>query len=127
MLLLYEERIKELELLNGAEKGDSSFEEGGSLEDALVGTTMTDLKLQIRKLTRQLAARASDPATGTSADLEKKVKEAEGMKVRYEGEYLEEHREVLLLKKRLEEIMSGKSRLGDGWVLFSLISFCGIG
>jgi protein HOOK3 len=98
---------------------------GEELDDAVSGTTMTDLKLRIRKLERELKA-AKEGGGGAAGDgnklvvLENLLEDAQRMKKRYEGEYLKEHRETLLLKARMEEIMSGKSRLGDGYVFSSL-------
>ncbi|BGP45203.1 hypothetical protein JCM10450v2_001020 [Rhodotorula kratochvilovae] len=129
-LVLYEERVKELELGAGPKKrrdgpataeedeADEDAEAGGvgeELDDALSGTTATDLKLQVRRLQRELAR-----AQGGKADasrlvvLENLLEDANRMKKRYEGDYLQEHREKLVLNARLEEVMSGKSKLGDG-------------
>ncbi|GAA5846488.1 hypothetical protein JCM9279_006711 [Rhodotorula babjevae] len=125
-LVLFEERFKELELGQGAKKGarrggageDDEDDEGGfgdELDDALSGTTTTDLKLQVRRLQREL-----DRARGDKADssrlvvLENMLDDANRMKRRYEGDYLKEHRDKLILGARLEEIMSGRSKLGDG-------------
>ena len=128
-LVLFEERVKELELGQGAKKGaqrggageDDEDDEGGGvgdeLDDALSGTTTTDLKLQVRRLQREL-----DRARGDQADssrlvvLENLLDDATRMKRRYEGDYLKEHRDKLVLGARLEEIMSGRSKLGDGCV-----------
>jgi protein HOOK3 len=132
-LVLYEERVKELEEVGaGVVKKPSRRREstateleddgafagvGGELDDAISGTTMTDLKLQVRKLKREL-----DSATANKADaskivvLENLLDDANRMKARYEGDYLREHREKLVVAGQLEEILSGKSRLGDGYV-----------
>lgn len=130
-LVLFEERIKELELgsteakkaararrESGATEGedDGSFAGvGGELDDAITGTTMTDLKLQVRKLKRELETATANKADGSRiVVLENLLEDANRMKVRYEGDYLREHREKLVVSGQLEEIMSGKSRLGDG-------------
>ncbi|GAA5927997.1 hypothetical protein JCM10213_000945 [Rhodosporidiobolus nylandii] len=137
-LVLYEERVKELEAEGpkrprGRERRESTMTEGGAdvdesfaatgggvgeeLNDALSGTTTTDLKLQIRRLQRELEkAKANAGAADASrvVVLENLLDDAQRMKKRYEGDYLNEHREKLLLNAKLEEIMSGKSRLGDG-------------
>lgn len=126
-LTLYEERVKELEL--GEKKGskrtaradeddedDDEFEGvGGELDDAVSGTTMTDLKLKIRKLGRELEqAKANKADASRLVVLENLLEDSNRMKKRYETEYLKEHREKLVVEGKLEEIMSGKSRLGDG-------------
>lgn len=130
-LLLNEERVKELELGQGAKKGkgrsngqdeeeDDDDEAGGvgdELDDALSGTTTTDLKLQVRRLKRELARAKGDKADSSRlVVLESLLDDANRMKKRYEGDYLKEHRDKLVLAARLEEIMSGRSRYGDGCV-----------
>lgn len=132
-LTLYEERVRELEL-NGEgkkksvprrESDASGLNEeadevavggvGGELDDAISGTTMTDLKLQVRKLQRDLNAAQANKADGSRiVVLENLLEDANRMKSRYEQDALKEHREKLVLSSRLEEIMSGKSGLGNG-------------
>jgi len=87
---------------------------GGELNDALSGTTMTDLKLQIRKLKRDLEAASKNQAEASRIlVLENLLEDANRMKARYEADYLQGHREKLLLQTELEEIRSGRA-LGDG-------------
>ncbi|KAJ7756771.1 HOOK protein-domain-containing protein [Mycena maculata] len=87
---------------------------GGELDDAITGTTMTDLKLQIRKLTRELDAFKKNEADASRVlVLENLLEDANRMKGRYENDYLAAHREKLVLQRDLEEIRSGKS-MGDG-------------
>ncbi|EGU12783.1 hypothetical protein RTG_00801 [Rhodotorula toruloides ATCC 204091] len=133
-LVLYEEKVRELEMGDGAGKkrrpgaaerresgtdGDDSLAlEGGvaaELDDALAGTTTTDLKLRIRRLERELKNAKGDKADSSRLIvLENLLEDANRMKGKYEKDYLREHREKLVLNAQLEEIMSGKSRLGDG-------------
>lgn len=88
---------------------------GGELDDALTGTTMTDLKLQIRRLTRELeGARKNETDSSRILVLENLLEDANRMKSRYENDYLTAHREKLVLQRDLEEIRSGKS-FGDGY------------
>lgn len=135
-LVLYEEKVRELEMGDGAGKkarpgpggrresgvdGDDSLAlEGGvaaELDDALSGTTTTDLKLRIRRLERELKNAKGDKADSSRLIvLENLLEDANRMKGKYEKDYLREHREKLVLNAQLEEIMSGKSRLGDGCV-----------
>lgn len=90
---------------------------GGELHDAESGTTMTDLKLQIRKLKRELeAVRKNEADASRVLVLENLLDDANRMKSRYEADYLAAHREKLVLQRDLEEIRSGKS-MGDGYVL----------
>jgi protein HOOK3 len=89
---------------------------GGELDDAITGTTMTDLKLQVRKLKRELESiRKNEADASRVLVLENLLQDANRMKARYEGDYLAVHREKLVLQRDLEEIRSGKA-LGDGYV-----------
>lgn len=140
MLELYQERLRELELLSHrtptVTKGSDHEEESArstdiltedellanekslaldeELDDAITGTTMTDLKLQIRKLQRELqAVRRNEADASRILVLENLLDDAIRMKSRYEADYLAAHREKLVLQRDLEEIRSGKA-LGDG-------------
>ncbi|KIJ69598.1 hypothetical protein HYDPIDRAFT_80748 [Hydnomerulius pinastri MD-312] len=94
--------------------GEESFALDGELDDAISGTTMTDLKLQVRKLQRELEAVKKNEADGSRIlVLENLLEDANRMKSRYESDYLAAHREKLVLQRDLEEIRSGKA-LGDG-------------
>ncbi len=139
-LELYQERVRELELsshrpvasdqrkrqssqgtetgvvVQGDEEEDLSKRLGGELDDALSGTTMTDLKLQVRKLNKELEdLRTTQLGSGRVLVLENLLDDANRMKARYEADYLAAHREKLILQSELEEIRSGKA-LGDGFV-----------
>lgn len=90
---------------------------GEELDAALAGTTMTDLKLQVRKLQRELEAVKKKEADASRVlVLENLLEDANRMKARYEADYLAAHREKLVLQSNLEEIRSGKSFAGDGYV-----------
>ncbi|KIL69547.1 hypothetical protein M378DRAFT_69226 [Amanita muscaria Koide BX008] len=83
---------------------------GGELDDAIAGTTMTDLKIQIKKLERELdAVRKKEADASRVLVLENLLEDANRMKARYESDYLAAHREKLVLQMNLEEIRSGKS------------------
>jgi protein HOOK3 len=137
-LELYQERVRELELtstrpvgkaaradggaagnlteaeLLGTDEDDDTEGLGGELDDAIAGTTMTDLKLQVRKLKRELeAVRKNEADASRLLVLENLLEDANRMKGRYEADYLTAHREKLVLQSNLEEIRSGKS-MGDG-------------
>jgi protein HOOK3 len=136
MLELYQERMRELELTShrtpsttkptGREEhrenmteeelmGEESFALDNELDDALSGTTMTDLKLQIKKLQRELSAVKKNEVDGSRIlVLENLLEDANRMKSRYEADYLATHREKLVLQRDLEEIRSGKAS-GDGY------------
>lgn len=87
---------------------------GEELDAALSGTTMTDLKLQVKKLQRELEAVTKKEADASRVlILENLLEDATRMKSRYEADYLAEHREKLILQNDLEEIRSGKA-MGDG-------------
>lgn len=94
---------------------------GDELDAALSGTTMTDLKIQVRKLQRELDAVKKQEADASRVFvLENLLEDANRMKARYEQDYLAAHREQLVLQNTLEEIRSGKS-MGDGYVGCELI------
>jgi len=96
------------------DEGDSVQGLGGELDDALTGTTMTDLKLQVRKLQRELEGVKRDEADASRLlVLENLLEDANRMKTRYEDDYLAAHREKLVLQRDLQEIRSGKA-MGDG-------------
>ncbi|KAF9264940.1 hypothetical protein L218DRAFT_215160 [Marasmius fiardii PR-910] len=86
---------------------------GGELDDALSGTTMTDLKIQISKLKRELdSVKKNEADASKMLVMENLLEDANRMKQRYEADYLAAHREKLVLQRDLEEIRSGKS-VGD--------------
>lgn len=139
MLELYQERMRELELTSHRAPsttkptdreepqrdmttfteeelmGEESFALDNELDDALSGTTMTDLKLQIKKLQRELSAVKKNEVDGSRIlVLENLLEDANRMKSRYEADYLAAHREKLVLQRDLEEIRSGKAS-GDGY------------
>lgn len=143
-LELYQERVRELELQSHqrpsvaprktpaetAVHGDGFAAEGESmailedgddegglreeLDTVLSGTTMTDLKLQVRRLKRELeAVQKNEVDSSRILVLENLLEDANRMKARYEADYVAEHREKLVLQSAMEEIRSGKS-MGDG-------------
>lgn len=124
------DEFTEAELLGTAMQDAAEAEEeadhadhglGGELDDAISGTTMTDLKLQIRKLKRELDSVQKKEADASRVlVLENLLEDANRMKSRYEGDYLAAHREKLVLQRDLEEIRSGKS-MGDGYVFLSFL------
>ncbi|KAG8880218.1 hypothetical protein FRB97_000987 [Tulasnella sp. 331] len=97
----------------GQDGEDQDDDEGGlqgELDDAISGRTMTDLKLQIRQLMRDLeAAKSNQGEASRVLVLENLLDDANRMKARYEADYLSEHREKLVLQNELEEIRGGKS------------------
>ncbi|KAG2048744.1 HOOK-domain-containing protein [Suillus hirtellus] len=136
MLELYQERMREMELtshrapttsktqateplgnndeLTEEELLGNSFGLDGELDDAITGTTMTDLKLQVKKLQRELkSAKKNEADTSHILVLQNLLEDANRMKARYEADYMAAHREKLVLQRDLEEIRSGKA-LGDG-------------
>ncbi|OAV95003.1 hypothetical protein, variant [Puccinia triticina 1-1 BBBD Race 1] len=98
---------------------------GGELNDAIEGRTMTSLKLELRKLQREIKILRSaqdeddDGGNGTGKKsrylvLENLLEDANRMKRKYEDDYLKQYRETLVLTNQLEEIRSGKSMNGEG-------------
>lgn len=87
---------------------------GGELDDALSGTTTTDLKIRIRRLEKELEDFKGTKGKEDDSKLlvmESLLEDANRLKARYESEYLKEHREKLVLLSEMEEIRAGK---GDG-------------
>src|SRR5271170_459965 len=75
---------------------------------------MTDLKLRIRKLEKELEDVKGSKGKEEESKmlvLESLLEDAKRLKARYEEEYLKEHREKLTLIAELDEIRAGK---GDG-------------
>jgi protein HOOK3 len=122
---LYQERVRELELSRPAKahrpgkdahtKGEyldeDNVEQGLSdeLDGAISGTTMTDLRLQNRKLKRELESLRSNMVDSSQTMvLENMLEDAKRMKARYEADYLAAHREKLVLQRDLDEIRNGK-------------------
>ncbi|MBW0499557.1 hypothetical protein O181_039272 [Austropuccinia psidii MF-1] len=93
---------------------------GGELHDAIEGRTMTSLKLEIRKLQREIKIlRSSQGEDEVNSNqkylvLENLLEDANRMKKKYEDDYLKQYRETIILSNQLEEIRSGKSISGDG-------------
>jgi protein HOOK3 len=105
----------------GEEDEDLSNRLGGEPDDALTGTTMTDLKLQVRKLTRELEDLRTDQRDSSRVlVLENLLDDANRMKARYEADYLASHREKFVLQNELEEIRSGKA-FGNGYETLGLV------
>ncbi|KAG8811256.1 hypothetical protein FRC17_002555 [Serendipita sp. 399] len=132
---LFQDRVKELEL--GATPNRATFKGGardsivlgpgtplddelrglgGELDDALSGTTTTDLKLRIRKLEKELEDIKGSKGKEEESKilvLESLLEDAKKMKTRYEADYLKEHREKLTLAAEMEEIRAGKADGGE--------------
>lgn len=126
-LATFEERVKELEL--GKSRRRSKAEASGSESDegefgaALSGLSTTDLKLQVKRLERELAkatALSGIPTAAGDDDLKSSLEVAQRMRSRYESEWLTEHRAKLLLEARLDDIVSGRSEFGDGYAMACL-------
>lgn len=107
----------EAELL-GQSPDDDDVDRGlrAELDDAESGRTMTDLKIEIRKLKKELEGAKSNQSNSSDIlVLQNLLEDSNRLKARYEGENLAMHRENLILQKNLEDIRSGKA-LGDGLV-----------
>lgn len=131
---LYQERIQELELggsvakqrastggVNGSDGLTSSADVGSdddvdeNLEDAMSGTTMAGLKIQVRKLARELkVAQANKADASRLLVVENLLQDANKMKERYERDYLKEYQKNMKMQKQMDAIQEGKSDLGDG-------------
>ncbi|CAO1638164.1 unnamed protein product [Parajaminaea phylloscopi] len=137
-LQLYQERVQELELggarphrksgkasgngadgeANGSNEEDSDDDDvliGSDLDDALQGTTMTDLKLRIHALSRELKDSKRNRADGSRiVVLENLLEDAQRQRKKFEADYWNEYKERLRLAGQLEKVRSGQSELGDG-------------
>lgn len=127
---LLEERLKQLEGAPSGSRtrigdgpahpsGESTDDEdsindmsgmANELDDATSGVTTTELKLQIRKLQRELDALLENKAESSRLlVLENLLDDAQKTKIRYEQEFLKEHKEKLVLERQMDEIRKGKS------------------
>lgn len=87
---------------------------GDELEDAVSGRTMTSLKLENRKLQRELrAAKANEADINRLFVVEELLKNAESMKARYEEDYLAAQRDKLKAVSQLEEIRNASDTVQD--------------
>ena len=110
--------VTEGETMAVLEDDDDEGGLGEELDTVLTGTTMTDLKLQVRRLKRELeAVQKNEVDSSRILVLENLLEDANRTKARYEVDYIAEHREKLVLQSAMEEIRSGKS-MGDGYDLF---------
>lgn len=91
------ERVRELE--KGGDD-ESILVENHSLEEALKGTSVVELRATIAKLQKQIAVQKVDASAKIGADAEKKLQE------RYEGVVLDERRKRLEAEKTVEEILA---------------------
>ncbi|KAH9946359.1 HOOK-domain-containing protein [Epithele typhae] len=126
-LELYQERVRELEFTSQRPLATSrtrppedepTGNQADLTESELMGNNIPhdddDLKLQVRKLQRELeAVRKNEADSSRLLVLENLLEDANRMKARYEADYLAAHREKLMLQNNLEEIRNGKS-MGDG-------------
>ena len=125
-LQLFEERVRELEAgsrtrgLNG-DGGDDSTDDsldglGGEMDQSTAGLTMTDLKLQVRRLQRELEAARGGRAEAADGSrivvLENLLEDARAIKARYEADYLREHRDRLVLVRQLDALRDGSTADG---------------
>lgn len=119
---LLEDKVRELELggrrgLN-KELGDEDQDDvGGDLDDALSGTTMTDLKLKIAKLGRELTRVRDEKTDGAASKvvvLQNLLEDANRAKAKFEADFLQAHQDKLVLENELNRVRQGKPDIGDG-------------
>lgn len=124
-IALYEERIKEADLQpkkrvtfqtnghNSTNGHSSDSDDEGSanrLGQSIRSETVTDLRIQIRRLERQLKSTQADKTDSSRiVVLENLLEDANSMKRKYEQDFLVERRQRLGLQNLLEEIRSGKA------------------
>ncbi len=126
-LELLQERVKELELGNGkvnsaeptlggpGSDADTSLDLDTELDSALSGSSVAQLKAQVRKLQRE-RDEAAEGRAGASTLLvtQNMLQDARRLKAKYEEEYLQEHQARLVLARELDEIRESSSQTGDG-------------
>lgn len=91
---------------------DSTDEEDATphLGNSIRSETMTDLRIQVRRLEKQLKeAQANKADSSRIIVLDNLLEDANNMKRRYEQDYLKERKERLGLQNLLEEIRNGKN------------------
>lgn len=97
--------------ITSSDDEDSANELSGmanELDDAVSGVSTVELKLQIRRLQRDLEAAHSNKADSSRiVILENLLEDAQRMKARYEEEFLKEHKEKLVLQRQMEEVRQG--------------------
>lgn len=112
---IHQERMKELEYAPArresaiSDEGDLSLKmelEADDVEDAL---SKPQLRLRIRELERNLAARGSGDDTDRVTTLEGLLADASKARDRYQKDYLEANRNMLLAQAKLDHILSGKA------------------
>ncbi|CAO1614456.1 unnamed protein product [Sympodiomycopsis kandeliae] len=85
------------------------------LENALQGTTMTDLKLRVHQLSRDLkAAKRNKADSSRILVLENLLEDSQRLKKKYEDDYWREYKSRLQLSGEMEKISNGTSSYGDG-------------
>ncbi|KAH6918812.1 hypothetical protein BKA70DRAFT_30082 [Coprinopsis sp. MPI-PUGE-AT-0042] len=94
---------------------------GEELDDALTGRTTTDLKLNIKRLERELERHKKNEVDGSRIlVLENLLDDANRAKARIDADYLNEHRKTLVLQRQLEEIREGKTSTSGPEVAIAL-------
>lgn len=123
-LAAYEDRFQEYEAdkgkrtprrRNGADGADESASDD-EIADLLSGLSVTDLKLQVRKLQRELDRVKAGSSSNDRGDNENASQEAQRLQKRLEDEWVEEHRVRLILESQLDDIANGRSQHEDGYV-----------
>ncbi|TIA74442.1 hypothetical protein E3P91_00917 [Wallemia ichthyophaga] len=123
---LLEEKLKEMEAdkthadtheILSKQTQHSHEKNSDDLELALSDTSTTDLKLQVRRLVKELESVRSDK--GTDPDralvLENVLADTQKMKERYEADWMSELTEKLDLQRKMDEIRRGMDEgSGDG-------------
>lgn len=87
-------------------------------DDFAPKSSITALKLRIKQLERTLTA--GENSSEVQVDrlvMERLIEDQRNSRERHETEFLKARREVLRLESILEDILSGKSKLGDGLVV----------
>ncbi|EJT46863.1 protein-nucleus import-related protein [Trichosporon asahii var. asahii CBS 2479] len=110
------ERIKELEYAPArresaiSNEGDMSLKVELEADDVIEALSKPQLRLRIRELERKLAnAKGSGDDSDRVTTLEGLLADASKARERYQADYLEANRNMLLAQAKLEHILSGKA------------------
>ena len=113
---IHQERIKELEYAPArresaiSNEGDMSLKVELEADDVIEALSKPQLRLRIRELERKLAnAKGSGDDSDRVTTLEGLLADASKARERYQADYLEANRNMLLAQAKLEHILSGKA------------------
>lgn len=128
---LLEEKVREMEADRTHAEPEKTLsketqDKDEDLELALSSTSTTDLKLQVRRLVRELESIKNDKGGDPNrvVVLENVLADTQRMKERYESDWMNELTEKLDLQRKMDEIKRGMDEgTNEGYVIESLCGF----